>query len=248
MINQYEKNTIWRILQSVEWRRLPIPARSGSEDGMSKITDVVYSRLRGELLNGKYPPGAHLIENDLAAEMDVSRTPVRAALRRLVSDKLLVAERHRGIFVAEWTSHDTDEVFGLRSVLEPYAAGLASARATDEQFARIAEINREMETVVRENGRAAAARIERLNHAFHEAMIDAAGSARLRSILTKLREIPVLSSTFFLYDDEMMMRSVQQHWNIVDALQARNRLAASHAVTVHLLLGYERMKTMNSNI
>lgn len=110
---------------------------------MPKITDSLYAELRRRIMSGVYPPGARLREEHIAEEMQVSRTPVRAALQRLTDDGLLQAAA-RGAIVAGWTQWDVAEVFELRRLLEPHAAGLAAERATPEQIEALDRLNDEM--------------------------------------------------------------------------------------------------------
>src|ERR1700748_672830 len=101
---------------------------------MSNATDSTYASIRRAIMAGRAAPGTYLKEKHPAEIMGVSRTPVRAALQRLVGDQLLRSEANRGVFVAEWTSRDIQEVFELRLLLEPYAAGLAALHATPAQI------------------------------------------------------------------------------------------------------------------
>ena len=107
---------------------------------MAKISDSLYAELRRRIMSGRYAPGERLREESVAHEMQVSRTPVRAALQRLVEDGLLVAAA-RGATVAGWTHWDIAEAFELRILLEPHAAGLAAERATPGQIDEMDALN-----------------------------------------------------------------------------------------------------------
>ncbi|MQA10752.1 MAG: GntR family transcriptional regulator [Pseudonocardiaceae bacterium] len=87
--------------------------------------------LRRELLNGAFPPGARLKEEDLAARFEVGRYTVRSALRSLVSAGLLVHETNRGAFVRELTRERIDELFDFRAVIELGSLRLALERGAD---------------------------------------------------------------------------------------------------------------------
>jgi DNA-binding GntR family transcriptional regulator len=95
---------------------------------MAAASDKAYELLKQRLIGGSYAPGAQLKEEHLARELAISRTPVRAALKRLVQDGLATAEVGRGVRVAEWTESDIQETYHLRSLLEGRAAELAAQR------------------------------------------------------------------------------------------------------------------------
>lgn len=93
---------------------------------MARTSSAVYELVRSRIMAGHYGPGTHLTEGQLCEELDVSRTPVRSALRRLSEEGLIQTEPNRGAFVAQWTQSDIDEVFDLRCVLEARGASLAA--------------------------------------------------------------------------------------------------------------------------
>jgi DNA-binding GntR family transcriptional regulator len=101
------------------------PAPNGGPDS-GHATSLAYSAIRDQILSGAFPGGHRLREDDLAAMIGVSRTPIREALRSLTAEGLVNHERNRGFQVESWTLKDLEEVHGLRSLLEPYATALAA--------------------------------------------------------------------------------------------------------------------------
>lgn len=90
------------------------------------LADRVYNQLRDNIGSHQIRPGERLQEVSLAAQLGVSRTPVREALARLESEGMIVVEG-RGFVVPELTDADIDEIYQLRFLLEPAAAGIAVA-------------------------------------------------------------------------------------------------------------------------
>lgn len=90
--------------------------------------------LRQAILTGRYRPGDHVVEVEIAQQMGVSHGPVREALRELESEDLLVIEPHRGAFVKSFTANDVREVYQFRSAIETAAVGLAIDRFTETDF------------------------------------------------------------------------------------------------------------------
>ena len=116
---------------------------------MSNASDHVYGELRRRLMAGSFLPGERLREEHIAAEMSVSRTPVRNAIERLIADGLVTREERRGAVVLGWQDRDIDEAFELRMLLEPYAAGLAASHASDAQIEELERLNQSMQDAVR---------------------------------------------------------------------------------------------------
>jgi DNA-binding GntR family transcriptional regulator len=113
-------------------------SRLGRVPARSMLSDGVYDVLRGALLARRLTPGAHLNLDELARELHVSKTPVRQALARLVSDGLVNQVPYRGFFASllldkEQIAH----LYEYRLVLEPAAAEFAAARRTDEAAATL---------------------------------------------------------------------------------------------------------------
>ena len=78
----------------------------------------IYKIIKDEICNGHYPPGYWLQEKELAAKMDVSRSPVREALKQLVDEGLAIDYPNTGVFVKELTSKDIEEIYDVRIMLE----------------------------------------------------------------------------------------------------------------------------------
>lgn len=85
------------------------------------IRNQVYQVLKQNICSGSYQPGQWLQEQELAAQLGVSRSPVREALKQLVSDGLLVEIPNKGVFVKAFTAKDIEEIFDVRLMMESYA-------------------------------------------------------------------------------------------------------------------------------
>jgi DNA-binding GntR family transcriptional regulator len=97
-------------------------------------TEMVAGTLRDAICSGEIAPGAPLKQDDIAAEFNVSHTPVREALKALVSEGLAVLHHNRGCFVSDLSSAVARELMEFRAVLEPRLAGWAVDRLTDRDF------------------------------------------------------------------------------------------------------------------
>src|SRR5215210_8838164 len=100
-------------------------------------TQAAFHRIRAAIEDGRLKPGDRLRATALQEELDMSPTPIREALRLLQAQGLVEHRPHHGMVVAEYPVEETEEVYRLREVLEPMAAGLAAERASAEQLERI---------------------------------------------------------------------------------------------------------------
>lgn len=207
---------------------------------MKKGMEFAYDTMRKRILSGQYEPGTQLKEEHLAEELGMSRTPIRAALKRLSDDKLVSVETNRGVFVAGWTRWDIEEMFSLRALLEPHAARLAAERATDDDIVELNRINAEMADAIKSRAEDAVLRVQAANRAFHTHLLDCAKSQRLKSMLVTLIDMPVITRSFFLYSAPDFARSLQQHQDIAYAVQTHDGQLACNLMESHIRLSYRR--------
>ncbi|MCU7370702.1 GntR family transcriptional regulator [Paucibacter sp. O1-1] len=207
---------------------------------MQRGSEKAYEILRQRLVGGHYTPGTQLKEEPLAREFGISRTPVRAALKRLVEDGLATADAGQGIHVAQWSEWDIEETFQLRMMLEPYAAYLAAERGGIELLSRLKASNQEMAAAIKAGGGDAVARIQEANKAFHHALLDHAGSPRLRTILDTMIDMPIIVRSFYLYTPEELEQSLHHHQDLTLAAEARDGELARQVMQLHLRMSYHR--------
>jgi len=213
---------------------------------MPAASDKAYELLKQRLIGGSYAPGAQLKEEHLARELAISRTPVRVALKRLVQDGLATAEVGRGVRVAEWTESDIQETYHLRSLLEGHAAELAAQRGGDVLARRLAQLNDQMEAAIAKGGSGLAARAQDINAAFHHAIMDASGSPRLRSLLSTLIDMPVVTRSFFISTPEDMAQSLQHHRDLAAAVAVGDADLARQVMQLHLRVASHRFQQRRS--
>ena len=209
---------------------------------MKKGSEQTYEVLKKRIVAGHYTAGTQLKEEHIAEDMGVSRTPVRAALKRLIDDGLAVQETGRGVFVAGWTRWDIEDMFRLRIRLEPFAARLAAERADAEIIEQLKQCNDEMARAM-ENASGAddgIAEIQAANSRFHRLILDAAGSQRLKTILETMIDMPIITRSFFLYEPDDLLRSLSHHRDIAMAVELHNGDLAEQLMSVHLLISNQR--------
>jgi len=199
-----------------------------------------YDQLKLRLVAGYYQPGTQLKEEPLAEEFGTSRTPIRAALRKLVEDGLATADTGRGIQVAAWTQWDIEEVFQLRLLLEPYAAQLAAERCTPQILERLESSNAKMQEAISCDTPDMASMVQDANRSFHHTLLEASGSQRLINMLGTMIDMPVITRSFQLYSRSDMEQSLHHHRDLTMAVAAKDGDLAKQVMQLHLQMSRHR--------
>jgi len=137
------------------------------------LADQVYEAILERLINGQLRPGDHLVEPQLAQELKCSRTPLRSALTRLVSQGVLVRRNHCGCFVACPSPEELQQVFEVRAQIEPLAARLMAKNASAEDLRTLAVLCEGLDEARRTLDMAA---YNRLDFQFHRCVIQGCGN------------------------------------------------------------------------
>src|SRR5262245_27884958 len=101
------------------------------------LKDQAYEQIKTRLINSDYPPGSFLSERQLARNLGMSKTPVKAALERLESEGFITVSPQQGIVVRELSVQEIADLYEIRSALESYALRTLAGRLTPEQVARV---------------------------------------------------------------------------------------------------------------
>jgi DNA-binding GntR family transcriptional regulator len=209
---------------------------------MAKAAGKAYETLKQRVVGGTYAPGAQLKEEHLARELRVSRTPVRAALKRLVEDGLATAGPNRGVRVSEWTEFDIEETFELRGLLESHAAELAARRGGAALADRLDELNQQMERAISEGKARLPERLQDINSRFHRAILEGSGSPRLRAMLAGLIDMPIVIRSHFISTLADKVQSLQHHRDLAAAVRAGDGELARQVMQLHLRVASHRFR------
>ncbi len=197
--------------------------------------DRVYGIIKHRILDGHYPAGSYVREAAIGQELALSRTPIREALRRLVSDGWVEAIPHHGARVVAWTSRDVEEVFELRVLLEPQVVRRAATRITPERLAALEALAEQMESFCAGGGEEAVDEIAVLNNRFHAELVAAADSPRLQRLLETIVQVPVSRRSFHHYTAEEMEASMRHHRELIRALEAGDGEWGASVMRAHIL-------------
>ena len=200
---------------------------------MSRASDHAYVTIRAMILSGELASGAQIREEALAESCGVSRTPVRDALRRLEAEHFIRKSAAQRSFVADWSLDDIEDSFVLRGMLEGHAAKRAAARISGDQLERLKFHNANIYTAVRGSGAGVQAFLDH-NRAFHAVILEAAGSARLTTVLSRIIEQPVVWRTAQNYDHDNLLRSHREHDELLTAFARRDGDWAESVMAGHI--------------
>lgn len=209
---------------------------------MAQAVDRAYAMVREGIVRGTYAAAVRITEQEIADALSVSRTPVREALRRLQAEGFLTVLPNVGAVVTPWTDNDTRNVFELRALLEPYGAARACMQITPEGIATVRRLAEEQYHESATRGEGHIERIGKLNSAFHRALQDFSGNARLVTLLPGLLEAPMMLKTFAKYQPQHLLRSASHHLEIVSALESRDPEWAASVMRSHILAAHAALR------
>jgi len=200
-------------------------------DSYKPLRELVLETLREAIINGTLKPRERLMEIQLAEELGVSRTPIREALRKLELEGFIVMVPRKGAYVADISFKDIAEVFEIRAALEGLAAGLAAERITEEEL-------EEMERLLVEKADAIARKdmdkLIEVDTKFHEAIYKSSRNTRLAGIINNLREQIQRYRAASLSFPGRMKQSLEEHREIVEAIQSRDVQLARKTAEEHI--------------
>jgi GntR family transcriptional regulator, gluconate operon transcriptional repressor len=201
------------------------------------LGDQLAQVMREQIVRRVLRPGTHLVEDALAAQYDVSRGPVRDALR-LLEAQGLVESRRRGFFVVGLTQRDIQDLYELREAIEVVAVTRAISLATPEQLESGQAIVREMLTAA---DRAHAGDFARADLRFHALLYQMGGNRRLIDVWEDYE--PLISSLMQLTveEDVDLHPSAQDHGRLLELIVAGEADPLAAAMRDHLRGARDRM-------
>jgi DNA-binding GntR family transcriptional regulator len=191
-------------------------------------TDVVTDALREAILDGHLPPSTWLREDDLAAQLRVSRTPVREALRRLGDEHLTVRTAHRGSMVAPMTLDDVLAVYAVREALEALAARITAARQPPGIIDALVDVHARMTAAVSKSDFVEA---RRLNFEFHRLLRDGTGNPYLQRFLQQVEHAVRRFGVSTIEAPGRATEMLAGHQGIIEAIASGDPAAAAQCAT-----------------
>ncbi|MBL7249859.1 GntR family transcriptional regulator [Alloalcanivorax marinus] len=205
-----------------------------AEGSTRTLADRVFSRLQDDIVRGEIPPGSKVSETELAGRYGVSRGPLREAIRRLESRKLLEREVHVGTRVASLSFEDLIEIYYVREALEGQAARLAAERMTDQEVAGLHRVlaQHEQQQDIRED----TAYFQREGDLdFHYRIIQGSHNRTLiRMLIGELYHLVRMYRYQFSTTANRPQKALHEHRRIVEAIEARDAEMAELLMRRHI--------------
>ncbi|MEI7024834.1 GntR family transcriptional regulator [Paenibacillus sp. y28] len=193
------------------------------EDSSSKSRSAYqhcYEALRDMILNGTIAQGTKLVEEKLAAELGVSRTPIRESIRKLEQEGLIVNKR-----VVRLSQTDLRNTFELRKLLEGHAARSAAAYLSAEELQRLERCVEIGRTGTREE-------IMEANREFHEIIMGASNNALMIDLFDRMQSVIYLFRQTVVYSNRPFL--IDEHQRICEAIRAHDGDTAEQLMKEHL--------------
>ncbi|HHV93374.1 MAG TPA: GntR family transcriptional regulator [Firmicutes bacterium] len=195
---------------------------------VESVTDMVKQRLREMIMEGELAPGTKILQDQIAEELGVSKTPVLKALHVLESENLVVSVPRRGFFVRKFTLEEIADVFAVREVIEGVAAEEAAAAMTDKEIKRLANLFEPFEPPLDEEATKAYAAADKK---FHNLIVAASRNEFIQQINDMMNVLSISFQPGLLRSPE---ETIPEHQRIVEAIEDRDPLRAREAAMDHL--------------
>jgi DNA-binding GntR family transcriptional regulator len=206
------------------------------------LSDYVADQLRDAIVHGRLAPGEHIIERDIADAAQLSRGPVRDALRILENEGLVIRHPRRGTYVTGMTLRDAEEIYSLRQPLELLAVDYAIRSASDEQINELDEIVNRMVALLGQGYTQVEA--TELDLVFHDTLYAISGHRRLQAAWAALRgQVSMLILLHRrLNPTDFREKAIEYHREIIAGLRRRDVGAAHVSVERHLSISYQSVE------
>lgn len=202
-----------------------------------ELNKHAYDEIRRRILDGEFPPSSPLSEYQLAASLNLSRTPVREAVKQLEKEGLVWSVPNKGTFVAELTAHDIMEIYQVRERLEGLAARVAAEQMPEEEIRQLEKeiaLANELEAAGKIN------EVLQCDIRLHRLIVAAPQNARLCAILSNLEDQMYRVRSIFTQSPEWLSLTMHDHALIVQKIRERDGAGAETAMARHLRSACER--------
>lgn len=211
----------------------PAASRGRAKEKAMTLAEELQETLEQLIVSGSLTPGARLDEAELVERFKVSRTPLREALKSLAGTGLVEMRGHQGACVATISVPTLIEMFQMMAVSEGLCAQYAARRATPAQRERLAELHRQLESVL---ATADHEQFYEVNREFHEALYDASNTSYLSEQTRKLRTRVGVYRRHVTFQPGRMQATIGEHKAILDAIAHNDPDAAFKAAIDHVTL------------
>lgn len=208
-------------------------------------TQQAYDRIRESIITLELAPGTIVNEQRLADDLHVGAVPVREALKLLAHDELIVITPRHGLYVADVSLPDLEQISEVRLTLEPLCAGLAAQRATADDLTVLEALRKQQAATAPGDNR----RLLDVDHKFHQAIVRAAKNKYLIRILEHLFGLTQRLWYLALPQLDMLPTAVAEHLKLVESIKSKDADRARKIMYDHVNEFYDRVRhILNSSV
>lgn len=203
------------------------------------LSDHVAKIIRKMILNGTLKPGEKVNQVQLAESLNISRGPIREALRMLQNEGLIIHETNKGTYVTTLSYQDAYEIYTLRALLEAKAAELAVPNLTEREFGKLEKLLEEFTEASHDND---LEREARCDISFHHTIIGASKHQRLIHMHEQLDT--QVGAMFLTVASKLPVRAamvVENHKKLLDALKSKDIERVSREFSDHYVLALREL-------
>ncbi len=201
---------------------------------LTPIRNVVYESLRQAILDGSLPRGERLVESELAETLNVSRMPVREAIRKLEAEGLVEHQPRKGAVVKGFSEEEILEIYAIREAMEALAAVQAVRRATDEEIRNLEKAMDEIDRLCELGEEVGASEIFEANRVFSEAVIEACHMPRLIQVINTYKDYLERFRRVTLANPSRRELVRREHRQIFEAIRDRDEKRAEALTREHI--------------
>jgi DNA-binding GntR family transcriptional regulator len=204
------------------------------------LTSAVADKLRDQIIRGEIPEGAQLRQDAIATQYQVSRIPVREALRQLDAEGLIAIVPNRGAVVPALSPSDIGELFSIRALLEPEVLKMSIPGLTEDDFSEAEAVLRKYVGELRRQDHVSA--WGRLNWQFHSILYSRANQPRFMAIIRNVNNSGERYTRLQLYLTHGIKRANEEHHQILELCRQRKVEPACNLLREHIKYAGESLK------
>ncbi len=206
------------------------------------LHEQTYQTLRTAILSGELAAGDRLVETQLAALLQVSRTPIREAIRQLQRENLITTDQHGALRVAMLSVTDAAHLYDCRIALEQVSVAAACRHASPSQLEQIdLAIQQAERTITQEPHQLTHYQLLHMDYQFHRLLAESAGNPWLVLLLDQVFDKMTLLRLRTMQHNPRVLEIGSEHRQIYVAIRDRNATVAVQAIQTHLIASKERV-------
>lgn len=201
------------------------------------LQEQAYQALRNAILSGELAPGERLVENQLSKKLQVSRTPIREALRQLQQDDLVIVGENNVLQVIEFSVKDAMQLYDCRLALEKLSVSQACEKINPSQLENLQQILHQFPPA----SQLTDFQLLDIDYHFHRLLAESSGNLWLRSLLDQVFDKMTVIRVYTLQKNRQVLNIHSEHQRIYEAIVQRDAEAAIMAMTDHLITAQKRV-------